>query len=278
MLGSDIMDKFHRNERIGAIIKILSDNPNKVLSFNYFTEMFNAAKSTISEDILIVKNLMEQFSFGMVETIAGAAGGVRYIPVVGIERAREVVKKICTRLTNSERIIPGGFLYMTDVIFSPDIVSDIGKVLASRFINHNADYVLTVETKGIPIALMTARALNIPLVIVRHNAKVTEGPTVSINYVSGSTKRIQTMSLSRRAIKRNTKSIFIDDFMKAGGTAVGIIELMKEFENEVVGIGVLIETKEPERKLVDNYVSLLTLNDVDDEKGIVDIAPSTAFI
>jgi purine operon repressor len=137
---------------------------------------------------------------------------------------------------------------------------------------------MTVETKGIPLALMTARALNIPLVIVRHDSKVTEGSTVSINYVSGSTKRIQTMSLSRRAVRKNTKSIFVDDFMKAGGTANGIIELMKEFDNEVVGIGVLIETKEPERKLVDDYVSLLTLNGVDENDGIVNIVPSKLFI
>jgi purine operon repressor len=125
---------------------------------------------------------------------------------------------------------------------------------------------------------MTARALNIPLVIVRRNTKVTEGPTVSINYLSGSARRIQSMSLSRRAVKKDTRSIFIDDFMKAGGTAMGILELMKEFENEVVGIGVLIETKQPERKLVGDYLSLLTLNEVDQDNGIIDITPSQLFI
>jgi purine operon repressor len=107
---------------------------------------------------------------------------------------------------------------------------------------------------------------------------VTEGSTVSINYVSGSTRRIQTMSLSRRSIKKNTKSIFIDDFMKAGGTANGIIELMKEFENEVVGIGVFIEMREPAKKLVEDYVSLLTLDDVDEERGEIKISPSGSFL
>ncbi len=34
---------------------------------------------------------------------------------------------------------------------------------------------------------------------------------------------------------------FIDDFMKAGGTALGIINLLKEFESELLGIGVLID-------------------------------------
>jgi purine operon repressor len=272
------MWKLHRNERIGALVKILCDSPNKVFTLNYFTDIFNAAKSTISEDIVIAKKLMDSFSFGSIETIPGAAGGVKYIPAVSMENARVFVNDLCTRLISQDRIIPGGFLYMTDIIYSPDIVNVIGKILATRFLNCGADYVITVETKGIPIALMTAEALNVPLVIVRRDSKVTEGSTVSINYVSGSTKRIQTMSLSRRAIKKGTKSIFIDDFMKAGGTASGIIELMKEFENEVEGIGVLIETKDPQHKVVGNYVSLLTLEGVNEENGEIKISPSKLFV
>lgn len=276
--GGGGMEKLHRNERIGALIKILSDNPNKIFTLNYFTDIFNAAKSTISEDIVVAKKVMDKFSFGVVETIPGAAGGVKYIPAVSDSDARQFVSGLCTRLTSPDRIIPGGFLYMTDIIYSPDVVSVIGRILATRFMEYELDYVLTVETKGIPIALMTARALNVPLLIVRRDSKVTEGSTVSINYVSGSTKRIQTMSLSRRSIKKNTRSIFIDDFMKAGGTANGIIELMREFENEVVGIGVLIETKEPGHKLVGNYTSLLTLDYVDEETGTIKIEPSKLFI
>jgi purine operon repressor len=86
------------------------------------------------------------------------------------------------------------------------------------------------------------------------------------------------MSLSRRAIRKGTKSIFIDDFMKAGSTANGIIELMREFENEVSGIGVLIETKEPVKKLVESYVSLLTLHGVDEENNEISIEPSKLFV
>ncbi len=49
------MKKLKRNERIGALVKVLSDSPNKVFTLSYFTELFNAAKSTISEDLVIVK-------------------------------------------------------------------------------------------------------------------------------------------------------------------------------------------------------------------------------
>ena len=243
----DFMDKFRRNERIGAIVKILSDNPNRIFTLGYFTDMFNAAKSTLSEDMVIVKKIMERFSFGVVETIPGAAGGAKFIPEVDDKQAKIFIKDICTKLMSPDRIIPGGFIYMTDIIYLPEYASKIGEILSTKFMDAGADYVLTIETKGIPIALN-----------FRH-ARVW-------------------MSLSRRAIMKGTKSIFIDDFMKAGGTASGIIELMNEFENEVVGIGVLIETKEPEKKLVQNCISLLTLDSVDEENGTISINPSRLFI
>ncbi len=36
--------------------------------------------------------------------------------------------------------------------------------------------------------------------------------------------------------------------MKGGGTAQGIKDLLKEFDNELVGIGVLVDNKEVEKE------------------------------
>ena len=48
------MEKFTRNKRVVAITKILLENPNKIIGLNTFSELLNAAKSTISEDLLVV--------------------------------------------------------------------------------------------------------------------------------------------------------------------------------------------------------------------------------
>ncbi|MBZ4645071.1 MAG: purine operon repressor [Petroclostridium sp.] len=267
------MEKLQRNERIAALIKILSDQPNQLFTFNYFVENFNCAKSTLSEDVELLKGIVEKFELGTIETVSGAAGGVKYIPVLGKEKVKTIVSNLCNSLSDSNRILSGGFLYMTDIIYNPTVVDNIGKIFAGQFINDDIDYVVTVETKGIPISMMTARYLNVPLIIVRRDSKVTEGSSVNINYVSASSRRIQTMSLSRRAIKKNSKVLFVDDFMKGGGTARGIIELMKEFESTVEGIAVLISTKEPSKKFINEYFSLMILNDVDEQQNIIDLKP-----
>ena len=89
------MSKLKRNERIGAIVKILCDSPNKVFTLNYFTEIFDSAKSTISEDLVIVKKIMEELSLGKVVTIAGAAGGAKYVPMMGHAEKHALIEKIC---------------------------------------------------------------------------------------------------------------------------------------------------------------------------------------
>ena len=64
--------------------------------------------------------------------------------------------------------------------------------------------------------------------------------------------------------------------MKGGGTAQGIKELLKEFDSELVGIGVLLDNKEVEKKLVDEYVSIVEFKSVD-KSSIRDIRPSKTF-
>ncbi len=268
------MEKLQRSERIAVLIKLLSDSPSKVFTLGGFTEMFGSAKSTISEDIDVVQSLLEKYGLGTVESISGASGGVRFVPVLSDTQVWNILDELSKELSKKERILPGGYLYMLDIIYNPQIICDIGRILTSRFHSKNIDYIVTMETKGIPLAFITAKYLNVPLIIVRHNNEATDGASVNINYVSGSSKKIQAMVLPMKALKRNSKILFVDDFMKGGGTAKGIIELVREFDCEVVGIGVLIETSEPSKKLVEDYYSLLTLNSVNEGEGKIDIVPS----
>ncbi|MDB8803035.1 pur operon repressor [Romboutsia sp. 1001216sp1] len=261
--------KFKRTERIGSIVKILSDNPNKIFTLGYFTNKFNAAKSTISEDLIVVKNVFEKLELGKVITISGAAGGVKYIPKTSKAENEEFLMELCQKISDESRVLSGGFLYLIDLIYDPTIASKIGKIFASNIDYAEADCVVTMETKGIPMALMTAKAMNLPLVIIRKDIKVSEGPTLSMTYVSGNTSKVESMSLPRRAVKPNSKVILIDDFMRGGGTIKGMTDLMREFGAEVIGTGVFISTMKPEDKMVKDYISLIQL-DVNGDNIIVE--------
>ena len=152
-------------------------------------------------------------------------------------------------------------LYLIDLIYNPAIVAKIGKIFASNLDYTEADYVVTMETKGIPMALMTAKAMNLPLVIIRKDMKVSEGPTLSMTYVTGGSNKVESMSLPRKALKPDSKVILIDDFMRGGGTLKGMKDLMNEFGAKVIGTGVFISTTKPQQKMVEDYISLIELDD-----------------
>ncbi len=271
------MDKIKRNERISAMVKILSDAPNKIYTLSYFSELFGAAKSTISEDIDLAQGILERFSLGALETVTGAAGGVKFLPAAGEDANRRYISEMCLRMSDTDRILPGGYLYMVDILQNPAMVARMGEILAMWFYKSRPDYVVTVETKGIPVALMVARSLNIPLVVARRDVRITDGSVVTINYLSGSSQRIQTMSLPKRSIKEGQRALIIDDFMKGGGSVKGMMDMMKEFSVVVAGVGVVMATATPERKMVDDYKSLMVLHSVDEQARRVDVRPSSLF-
>lgn len=265
-----------RSERIVRLTQILLEQPHRVLSLTEMADKLSSAKSSLSEDLAIIREVMESEGLGTLETQAGAAGGVRYVPGFREDLGLEYVRKIGALLGTGERILPGGFLYMSDVLGDPMLLDTAGKMFAARFKDAGADYVVTVETKGIPLAVATARYLGVPMVVVRRDHKVTEGSSVSINYVSGS-RRIQTMSLSRRSLPEKSKVLVVDDFMKAGGTVKALVDLMKEFQVEVVGTGIFMSTEEPQDKMISGYVSLATLREFDEQASQVEIVPGTYF-
>lgn len=249
------MEKFSRNSRVAIITKLLSENPNRIMSLNTFAEMFHAAKSTISEDILIVRETLERFGEGRVETIAGAAGGVKYLVGLRPEDKSKFRSDLLRYLEDPSRVVPGNFLYITDLMQNPRIVRKAGEILAEHFQEANPDYIITVETKGIPLAYEVARALGINLIVVRRNTKITEGTAVSINYVTGNQGLLSVMSLSKRSLKPGARVVFIDDFLRGGGTVRGIMDLLKEFDSTLEGVGVLVDNKNTDKGINLPYVN-----------------------
>jgi len=269
--------KFRRSERLIDMTNYLLDHPRQLVPLTYFADRYDSAKSSISEDLAIVKETFEQRGIGTLQTVPGAAGGVKFFVKVSREKAEPFVNELCQLIANPERLLPGGYLYLTDILGDPQIVQKAGRIIASAYADTKIDVVMTVATKGIPLAYAVASQLNVPVVIVRRDSKVTEGPTVSINYVSGSAKRIQTMVLSKKSMRQDSRVLIVDDFMKAGGTVMGMISMLEEFNSQLAGIAVLVEDEKIQERLVDEYLSLVQLADVDVKEKKISVQAGNYF-
>lgn len=270
------MDKNTRNTRVAVITKMLTENPNRIFSLSYFSDLFNAAKSTISEDILIVRESLERFGEGRVETLAGASGGVKYYVSVPENVRQAFREELLGYLKDPSRIVPGNFLYVTDLMQNPRIIRLAGAILAEHFQSAKPDYIITVETKGIPLAYEVARYLGVGLIVVRRNTKITEGTAVSINYLTGKQGMLSVMSLSKRSLRPGSSLIFIDDFLRGGGTVRGIIDLLSEFDSRLVGAGVMVDSKDLDKEIGVPFVNFCDYHGIN-SKGEVLINNSNSL-
>jgi purine operon repressor len=269
--------KWKRSERLVDMTHYLLEHPQQLIPLTYFAEAYEAAKSSISEDLVIVKETFEEKGIGLLQTVPGAAGGVKYIPNMTDQAVRSVMEELISELSSSDRLLPGGYLFMTDLLGNPELMNRVGKVFASAFKGEKIDVIMTVATKGIPIAHAIARHLNVPVVIVRRDSKVTEGSTVSINYVTGSSRRIQTMVLSKRSMKSGQRVLITDDFMKVGGTMNGMKNLLEEFNCTLAGVAVLVEAEHHEERLVDDFLSLVKLQEVSERDRSITLGEGNYF-
>jgi len=251
--------------------KLLS-HPNIDFPLSYFAEKFDCAKSSISEDLKLIKEALESEGSGTVVTSIGAKGGVRYIPDISKAQVLSFLEDALSRFSEKDRVLGSGFIYTSDIMFDPKFAEGAGRVFAKRFSNLDADIVITVETKGIAVAEYTAQLLGLPLIVIRRESKVSDGSTVSINYFSGSSDRIQKMSLSKRSIKPGSKAIIIDDFARGGGSINGICDMLAEFDSQALAAGIVMAVDNAKHKRVENFFSLLVVNSQRLSEGYCDIS------
>ena len=268
--------KLRRSDRMVVISNYLLNHPYELTSLNTFAEKYESAKSSISEDIVIIKRAFEEIEIGTIETITGAGGGVVFTPSISDKEAKTIVEKLRDQLSESDRILPGGYIYLSDLLSTPSILNSIGRIIAKAFRGQKIDAVMTVATKGVPLANAVANTLNVPFVIVRRDLKITEGSTVSVNYVSGSSDRIEKMFLSKRSLKAGSRVLIVDDFLKGGGTINGMISLLTEFESELAGVAVFADNAQEKRDQL-AYKSLLKVTNIDVKENKIDVEVGNIF-
>lgn len=235
-----MVSRLSRQERLIILSQELIKRSGELVSLDELAEKYKIARSTISEDLSLIREAVEAWGTGEVQSSSGVGGGIRFVPIINSSEAKAFLQRVKERLEEKGRVLPGGFLYTTDLFNHPSITSKFGEIFATMFNSLSPDVIVTMETKGIPTAIMTARYMGLPLVIIRRENRPTEGPTVSINYISGSTQKVQLMTLGRKVLEGRERAIFIDDFLRGGGTVRGAIALLKEFNTQVVGVGIVI--------------------------------------
>lgn len=270
-----------RNHRLLYISHYLVDRPGQLINLSYFVDFLNAAKSSISEDIDFVRQVFEINGLGEVKTFPGANGGIIFYPKVPIEEQKELLNTLIEKFTNGKRILQGNYIHTSDILQDSFMLSKVGRLIASHFVQRDIDAVMTVESKGIGLATIVARYLNVPYVTARRDSTDAIGPTISVNYVAGSMQTVRKMELEKNSLKTHQRVLIVDDFLRNGGTVEGMISLLDEFDCTPVGICVLGENRSRETDglilPIDSLVSLQLVYNQDERRYELDVQPGSLF-
>lgn len=124
----------------------------------------------------------------------------------------------------------------------PELMKNIGDEFAEHFKGQGITKVATIESSGIAPALMTALALNVPMLILKKQpSKILNQDlyqTVVTSYTKGTSYEL---TLSKNFISENDHVLIIDDFLANGESATGAIRLIRKAHATIAGVGILIE-------------------------------------
>ena len=118
----------------------------------------------------------------------------------------------------------------------------IGKEMARRMGRLGVTKVLTAEISGIAPALMTAWALDIPVVYARKTKPITMPDDAFRELAPSHTKghHVELM-VSPEFLGPDDRVLIIDDFLATGNTINALIRIVRQSGATLVGIGAVIE-------------------------------------
>lgn len=263
--------KGQRTERLIQTTAKFLNSPSKQLSLTKMAENCNVSKTVISDDVSIIDRALTLEGIGGITVDRGRTGGASFVPAVSYDYRKKLLDNIVAKLNEPERVLPGGLIYYSDILFDPSYALPLGFTMASLFRETAPDIVLTTEVKGIPLAIFTAHALGVPLAVCRFRNRPSDGSAVSVHYPTKSGD-VRAMYLGTKKLQRGNRVLIIDDFMRGGSTASGMLLVVKEFMAEVAGVGFFMTSSEPKTKAISHYSSLLTLRDVNQDDTKVEVS------
>lgn len=124
----------------------------------------------------------------------------------------------------------------------PVLMKKIGEEFAAHFGGQGITKIITIESSGIAPALMTAAAMNIPLVILKKQPSNVLYQDLYQTEVTSYTKgNSYELTLSMHQISESDHVLIIDDFLANGEAATGAIRLIRKAHATIAGVGILIE-------------------------------------
>lgn len=161
------------------------------------------------------------------------------------------------RIRQDGLVLPGNVLKVNQFLnhqIDPQLMYAIGQEFARLFAPEKITKILTVEASGIAPAIMAGLVLNVPVVFARKKKPSTLNDDVYTAEVYSYTKQVtNTISVDQKFLSATDHVLVIDDFLANGQAVNGLLEICRQAQVQIVGVGIVVEKSFQEgAKLIKN--------------------------
>ena len=123
------------------------------------------------------------------------------------------------------------------------LIFQMGQALAVEFRDERPTMVMTVEASGIALALATAHYLgDLPVVFAKKGQTVVQNDEMAQAKVYSFThKQENIIRVDKKYVPVGSRVLIVDDFLADGQAVHGMMELCRELNAKVVGVGIAVE-------------------------------------
>lgn len=122
------------------------------------------------------------------------------------------------------------------------LIKKMAECWYDEFKNKGVNKILTIEASGIALATMVADRFNVNLVFAKKSKTTNMSNNLYQAKVFSFTHQVENIiSVDKKYLNKEDKILIIDDFLANGEAVSGLINLAKQSEAEVVGVGIAIE-------------------------------------
>ena len=155
------------------------------------------------------------------------------------------MKTLEEKILKYGKVLPGEVLKVGSFLnqqIDTSLMCEMGKEVAKAFADAGITKVMTIETSGIPLALTTACALNVPLVYgKKHRSSNLSGEMLMAQVFSYTNQTEYSILLPRDYVSPDDVILMVDDFLASGNAFFGMLKLCAQAGCKVAGMASGIE-------------------------------------
>ena len=154
------------------------------------------------------------------------------------------MKLLEDRIKKDGEVLDGDVLKINSFLnhqVDPQLMMQCGEEFKRLFADQKIDKVLTCEASGIAPGVMTAYVLGVPMVFARKKKPSTLNDAVYWADVFSYTKKVNNkICVEEKFLHKGENLLIIDDFVAQGEAVKGMVNIAKQAECNIVGVGAVV--------------------------------------